>query len=163
LSKVYQVADAAARIALTPLYEGDEAIQADDDSQWVWDGSAWIQRAEHQPMVLQAKGNSKETAYKIMAQSIWPGSDLVGVPPAINVNAYCDAATDLCAIKIYDATNALTVAEITGITATDLDTILDMGTLTNIATGESVWEWQGLQVDDDKNSRIDIQSVVIYL
>ena len=164
LSKVYPVADAAARIALTPLYEGDEAIQADDDSQWVWDGSVWIQRAStHTPMVLQISGNSKETAYAIMAQSIWPGSDSVGVPPSISVNAYCDDAADLCAIKIFDATNALTIAEITGITAVDLDSIIDMGVLANVSAGEAVWEWQGLQTDDAKNSRIDIESVVIYL
>lgn len=43
LSSVFTVANAAARLALT-VEEGDEAIQTDDGSQWLYDGSAWIQR-----------------------------------------------------------------------------------------------------------------------
>lgn len=40
LPQVYVVADSAARLALSPN-EGDEAIQTDDGSNWIWDGSAW--------------------------------------------------------------------------------------------------------------------------
>lgn len=42
--RVYTVADAAARLALSAS-EGDEAIQTDDNSQWLFDGTVWIQRA----------------------------------------------------------------------------------------------------------------------
>jgi len=44
---VHQVADAAARIALGlgADDEGHEAIQADDSSQWLWTGTAWVARA----------------------------------------------------------------------------------------------------------------------
>ena len=43
-NRVYLVADAAARMALTPK-EGHEAIQADDASQWIYDDIVgWIQR-----------------------------------------------------------------------------------------------------------------------
>ena len=40
LPEVYVVADAAARLALT-VEEGDEAIQLDDGSQWIYDGAIW--------------------------------------------------------------------------------------------------------------------------
>lgn len=43
LPEVHVVADAAARIALT-VQEGDEAIQTDDGSHWIWDGAAWFER-----------------------------------------------------------------------------------------------------------------------
>lgn len=43
LSRFYPVANAAARIALTGISAGFTAIQADDNSTWVWTGSAWIQ------------------------------------------------------------------------------------------------------------------------
>lgn len=44
---VHEVADAAARIALGLGVndEGHEAIQADDSSQWLWTGTAWVARA----------------------------------------------------------------------------------------------------------------------
>jgi hypothetical protein len=204
LPEVHVVLDEAARLALT-VQEGDEAIQLDDGTHWIYDGTFWWERPQPAtfplqiqddgspltleakvinfkgftvtepltdeitvetvvpPITLQVNGNSKETAYKIIGQSIWGGSILSGVPSAIKANAYVDGAADLGAIKLYDATNALTIAEITGITATDLDSILDLGVLSNISTGEAVWEWQGLQVPDDKNSQLDIESVVIYL
>jgi len=42
LPEVHVVADAAARMALT-VQEGDEAIQTDDGSHWIYDGTAWHQ------------------------------------------------------------------------------------------------------------------------
>lgn len=43
-SRVFQPANAAARLAL-PALEGDEAEQQDDSSQWLYDGTAWVPRA----------------------------------------------------------------------------------------------------------------------
>jgi hypothetical protein len=43
LPEVHVVADAAARLALT-VQEGDEAIQIDDGSHWIYDGSTWYER-----------------------------------------------------------------------------------------------------------------------
>lgn len=43
LPQVYVVANAAARLALT-VQEGDEAIQIDDGSHWIYDGSTWYLR-----------------------------------------------------------------------------------------------------------------------
>ncbi len=42
LPEVHVVADAAARLALT-VQEGDEAIQTNDGSHWIYDGSSWHQ------------------------------------------------------------------------------------------------------------------------
>jgi len=42
LPEVHVVADAAARLALT-VQEGDEAIQTDDGSHWIYDGTSWYQ------------------------------------------------------------------------------------------------------------------------
>jgi hypothetical protein len=43
LPEVHVVLDAAARLALT-VQEGDEAIQTDDGSHWIYDGATWYQR-----------------------------------------------------------------------------------------------------------------------
>ncbi len=41
ITDVHVVADAAARLALT-AQEGDVAIQTDDSSSWIYDGTAWV-------------------------------------------------------------------------------------------------------------------------
>jgi hypothetical protein len=203
LPQVYLVADAAARIALS-ANEGDEAIQADDDSQWIWDGSAWHQRPEGQLITIEddgtpltaavtkidfagkvtvtepvtdeikvevpvqtetysAVGNSKEAAYKLMASMIFPGSNDMGVPATIKGIVYCDDASDLGEIKLFDATNGLAIAEVTGITAVDVDNILDFGTLSNVDGAEAVWEFQGRQTGGAKNAKLFLEGIVIYL
>lgn len=43
LPQVFVVANTAARLALT-VQEGDEAIQTDDGSHWLYDGSTWFER-----------------------------------------------------------------------------------------------------------------------
>ncbi len=43
LPEVHVVADEAARLALT-VQEGDEAIQTDDGSHWIYDGTTWFER-----------------------------------------------------------------------------------------------------------------------
>jgi hypothetical protein len=42
LTDVHGVADEDARLALTGLSEGDIAVQADDGSVWIWDGTQWL-------------------------------------------------------------------------------------------------------------------------
>jgi hypothetical protein len=42
ISDVHVVADQAARLALT-AQEGDVAIQTDDSSSWIYDGTTWVQ------------------------------------------------------------------------------------------------------------------------
>lgn len=204
LSQVYLVADAAARIALITQLEGDEAIQADDDSQWIWDGTAWNQRPEGQLITIEddgtpltaavtkidfagkvnvtepvadeikvdvpvqtetysAVGNSKEAAYKLMASMIFPGSTDMGVPATIKGIVYCDDASDLGEIKIFDATNGLAIAEVTGITSVDVANVLDFGTLSNVDGAEAVWEFQGRQTGGAKNAKLFLEGIVIYL
>lgn len=42
LTDVHGVADEDARLALSDLTEGDIAVQADDGSVWIWDGTQWL-------------------------------------------------------------------------------------------------------------------------
>jgi len=58
LPEVHVVADTTARLALT-VQEGDEAIQLDDGSHWIYDGSAWHNRP--QPSVIFGSEYQAET------------------------------------------------------------------------------------------------------
>ena len=46
LPRVLTVADEAARLALTSLKEGDEVVQTDDGTQWIYDGTNFIPRID---------------------------------------------------------------------------------------------------------------------
>jgi len=208
LPEVHVVADAAARLALV-VQEGDEAIQLDDGSHWIYDGTTWYERPQpitfpleikdggvsqtlaakvlnfigftitepsadeidiqapagggSSSLIVQTSENSKEAAYKIMTSMIWPGSTDKGTPTSIKSVVYVDDAGDDGEIKIFDVTNGLQIAEVTGITAVDLDNVLDFGTLTNISTGEAVWEFQGRVTGGGKNSKLFLEGTVIYI
>jgi len=72
LPEVFIVADAAARLALT-VQEGDEAIQSDDNSQWIYDGTNWHKRPSLDPfsnIVTVAKSGGQFTSIKDAIDSI---------------------------------------------------------------------------------------------
>lgn len=82
-------------------------------------------------------------AYVLAARFPFLGSTLMGTPVAIKiVGGFIGTGTG--DFRIQDVTNALTVAEITGVSTTN-PAILDMGTLSNIPAPQAVWEIQLLR------------------
>jgi hypothetical protein len=76
--------------------------------------------------------------YSTEARLIWSGSDKVGVPVSISALL---STSNTGYIRIYDVTNALTVAELVAFTGTT-PTIRDLGALTNVSSAPAVWEIQ---------------------
>lgn len=207
LPEVHVVADAAARLALV-VQEGDEAIQLDDGSHWIYDGTTWYERPQPATFPLEVKdggvsqtlaakvlnfigftitepstdeidiqaptpqkaiaisvvdGTAKDTFYTVMATIIWPGSTQVGAPVSISANAFVKGLPDSGDIRLYDATNGLAIAEVTGILSDDVTNLIDLGTLGNIAAGEALWEVQGLESTGDKGAEFNFWSMTINL
>lgn len=54
LPDVYVVFDDTARLALT-VQEGDEAIQTVDDTQWIYDGTVWVERPNVGPSPITVR------------------------------------------------------------------------------------------------------------
>ena len=207
LPEVHVVADAAARIALT-VQEGDEAIQIDDGSHWIYDGTTWYERPQPATFPLEIKdggvsqtlaakvlnfigftitepsadeidiqaeppqkviaisvidGKAKDTFYTVMATLIWPGSNAVGVPASITANMFVKDSGDEGDFRLYDATNGLTIAEILDITSDDVTDLIDLGSLSNIAAGEALWEIQGLESTGDKGAEFNLWAMTINL
>lgn len=209
LPEVHVVADATARLALT-VQEGDEAIQTDDSSHWIWDGAAWFSRPnpitfplavedEGSPLTAAAKkvnfagagvtvtepvtdellvtipgspagttphiifgirdGNDpyleiQGQSYGILSYLIFPGTNDGGSPTNIRVALQeRDTAPDV-AVKIFDLTNSLTVAEDVSINLDGTFTIYDLGALSNLSAGQSVWEIQGKENGTSNRGRI---------
>lgn len=86
--------------------------------------------------------NTTQTAYEVHAMGIFAGTTELGTPTNIKVNAWKATGGTSFAVRIYDLTNALAVAELTGQTGESSGAVLDMGTLSNLSTGASVWEFQ---------------------
>lgn len=112
------------------------------------------------PIVVYVNGAHSGSSYKVEGRMIWVGSTLVGVPTSISGIAFVDN-DEVGDIRIYDATNALEIAELIGISSNDLNNLEDFGTLTNISAGEAVWEFQIRQTSGDND--INLRGVAVYL
>lgn len=127
--------------------DGDRYFQ-DNGQPWRRLGGVWRQLSESGMVsggvatlngVAAPQLSSSQTAYKILAKFIFSGTVETGVPNAISILAFTSAASG--DIRIFDSTNALTIAEKNLTNATQ--EILDMGSLTNLPGGEAVFEIQG--------------------
>lgn len=78
--------------------------------------------------------------YESWASFIFRGSSVWSTPVSIKLLKYVDDAT-AHSIRIYDVTNGNVIAEQTGLSYSGW-IILDMGTLSNVPSGEAIWEFQ---------------------
>ncbi len=92
-----------------------------------------------QPFGFDALG-SGSTSYLKHGSIIFLGTDKEGTPTKIYVNAYKIGGTTYN-IRIQDITNGNTIAEVTGLSNTT-EGIQDLGTISNLPTGQARWELQ---------------------
>lgn len=94
----------------------------------------------------QNNGNAfAETAsgsYTVMSHFIFQGSTLLGTPTRIDSLHSGQLVGTTYSIRIYDTTNALVIAESTGLGGSTLFSISALGSLGNIPAGASVFEVQ---------------------
>jgi hypothetical protein len=81
--------------------------------------------------------------YVTLQRFIFGGSANWSTPQVLKVISKVASATG--AVRVQDVTNALTIAENAAITATS-DSIIDLGTISNVPTAEAVWEVQAKHV-----------------
>lgn len=96
-----------------------------------------------QPFGFDALG-STSASYLKHGSIIFLGTTKEGSPTKIQVNAYRVGGTSY-GIRIRDITNGLTIAEVTGLTNT-VEGIQDLGTISNLPTGQARWELQLIRV-----------------
>jgi hypothetical protein len=81
---------------------------------------------------------SDSLTYELRGSFIWPGSDYIGTPASIKATVILSKA-GTGYVRIYDPING----QIAVATTTSLSwVILDLGTLSNVAEGEAIWEIQ---------------------
>jgi hypothetical protein len=91
-------------------------------------------------MALGAPASTSNSTWTFGANFIFRGSDIEGTPKAIKVIGGQTAAGTGQA-RIQDITNSKTIATNTSITNVG-KAIVDLGTLSNVGTGEAIWELQ---------------------
>jgi hypothetical protein len=80
-------------------------------------------------------------AYTTRAGFVFPGTDKIGDISKINAIVFPNGAATGVDMRILDATNALVICEVLNVT-TGATTITDMGTISNLPTGEAVFTIQ---------------------
>jgi hypothetical protein len=83
--------------------------------------------------------------YAVMAHLIFEGTDALGVPSSIKIVSATTNASKAYDVRIVRADTGDVIAEITGQTNTVFET-KDMGALSNLPTGETIFEVQGKAV-----------------
>jgi hypothetical protein len=96
-------------------------------------------------------------AYTTAGSLGWLGTDTVAAPIAIWVLIALSGGTSMN-WRIYDETNALVIAEVTGQTNTTLVNI-DLGTLSNISATGAIWDVQGFASGGGRKA--DIASIIL--
>ena len=82
--------------------------------------------------------STTNTAYSIVAEVIFGGTTALGTPTEIKALLEMSGATNID-IRIYDVTNALVIVEkLANVVPTA--TIVNLGALSNLSTGQAIWE-----------------------
>jgi len=98
------------------------------------------------------------STYEVKGYVLWPGSNYRGNPISAKIVVKL-SNTGTGYFKIYDLTNGLQVAEATTTSLTWV--ILDLGTLSNIATAEAIWELQMRSTGSPKSPEMTVGSLLI--
>jgi hypothetical protein len=96
---------------------------------------------------------SSSLTYERVAAFPFPGTAIIPSLSKINALVRRNGAATSVSIRIYDATNALVIAEATGITTLDETAITDLGTISNLPAGEATFEIQLLRVGGPGGAR----------
>jgi len=109
-------------------------------------------------------GSGVETGsliYEVLGNVIYQGSSFVGEISKINAIVHIFNATS-GDIRIFDVTNANTIAELTGFTDT-IPTINDLGSISNLPSGEALFELQLLRTGGPGSSRCRCSNVQLQI
>ena len=84
----------------------------------------------------------QNTTYRLIGRFFFAGTDKLGVMSKIKIMAHrCSGSNDY-SLKVYDVINGNQIVEKTGLTNDDYQ-VIDLGTLSNLPSGESVFELWG--------------------
>jgi len=84
---------------------------------------------------------AKNTTYAVLTRFIFKGTTKLGSPTNIKAIVHVKTAAKPGDVRIYDLTNANVICEVTGISSL-VPILVDLGTLSNLPSGEAMFEVQ---------------------
>lgn len=140
------------------------------DRYWKTDGTVWRLEAGGTGWIKDVIKGSNEiifsfsgtsnpfvstsnSSYQLISEFIFPGSDLSGSPSSIFLLCGSNHATNKAAFKLYDRTNALTIAENLSVIGEDRVEV-SLGTVSNTPTASSVFEIQAKRIDSSVTAEL---------
>jgi len=100
---------------------------------------------------------SKLTDHEVVSKFIYRGSTDLGTITTIKAIVRKEAGATSGTIKIYDVTHAHTIAELTF--TENIDTIKDLGSISNVSTTESIFEIQLKRTGGSSSDEIFCQAI----
>ena len=101
---------------------------------------------------------TKAKTYEVVHVFVFHGSSVIGEPKSIKVlGGLADSKEEGISVRIYDVTNANLIAELVE-AEDDWPAVLDLGQISNVPDGESVWE---LQVKSKKKKKVAVAHLVM--
>ena len=100
----------------------------------------------------------KGTSYGVIAYAIFEGTNISGTPGSVHISALVDKANVNYSIRITNSATGDVIVEKTGMNNEELE-IIDMGTITNLSTGQILFEIQGKC--DAANAHVQLSNLLI--
>ncbi len=107
---------------------------------------------------LTYKGTTSSLTYEDTGSLTFAGSNLLGAILAVKILFKQAGSASTSSVRLYDVTNSQVICEITGL-ASEGKIVKDMGTISNVPTGEAILELQakvGDVVDTAKTFELHI-------
>lgn len=82
------------------------------------------------------------TSYVVFNRFIFAGTTALGTPTKIQIIGQVKQAAKTGSVRVFDLTSGLVIAETVDGLDTETPKIIDMGTLSNLPTGQAIWEIQ---------------------
>lgn len=145
--------------------EGWRVDVIDEDAEYRFSGSTWEVPEANGQQTYGFKFTSTSgpyvqesgTSYTVAARFVFCGTDSMGVPASAKTIVWRNTGSNLCGARLYDLTNSLVIAEITDVDEAD-PTLRDMGTLSNVPTGEAMLE---LQIKGNTGASIRVSALAL--
>lgn len=100
---------------------------------------------------------TKNATYTFATRFIYMGSTTTGIPTTALVIGGVDSTATM-SIRIFDITNSLTIAEVTDVTVIT-PSIINLGTISNIPTGQAIFELQILKSAGPGPENVNIAAI----
>lgn len=100
---------------------------------------------------------AKSATYAVLTRFAFKGITALGSPTNIKAIIHVKTAAKPGDVRIYDLTNANAICEVTGISSLT-PTLVDLGTLSNLPSGEAMFE---VQAKDPLGDEIYISGLII--